>query len=192
VPDEIEVDTDKVREMIAEEGERSVSFNRRIGLTTALLAAVAAVAALKAGSTVNEALVLKTEATRLQAQASDEWGYYQAKGIKLAVAEASGAAWAAAGRGAPAVLDSTVRRYQREQGESMSRARVLERERDAKSREADELLRRHHLFADAVALLQVAIALGAVAALTRMKPIWLGSLAAGVGGLALFLAALLR
>jgi hypothetical protein len=34
-----------------------------------------------------------------------------------------------------------------------------------------------------VALFQVSIALGAVAALTRLKLVWLGSLALGAGGL---------
>ena len=43
---------------------------RSIALTTALLAALAALGSLEAGGTVNEALVLKTEATQLQAQAS--------------------------------------------------------------------------------------------------------------------------
>jgi hypothetical protein len=66
------------------------------------LAALAAIASLYAGATVNEALVLKTEATRLQAEASDQWAYYQAKGIKAAVAEASGTAWAAIGKPVPA------------------------------------------------------------------------------------------
>jgi hypothetical protein len=66
-----------------------------------VLAAIAAIAALKAGSTANEALVLKTEATRLQAKASDQWTYYQAKGIKLAVAQGTEASWQAAGKRPP-------------------------------------------------------------------------------------------
>ena len=43
----------------------------------------------------------------------------------------------------------------------------------------------------AVALFQVAIALGAVAALTRNRMVWLGSLGGGAVGLAFFVAALL-
>jgi hypothetical protein len=44
----------------------------------------------------------------------------------------------------------------------------------------------HHRYAQAVALLQVAIALGAVAALTRRRAVWFGSIALGaVGGLVL-------
>src|SRR5438046_950054 len=76
VPEEPEIETENLREAVHEELERDGgSLLRNIALTTALLAAFAAVAALEAGATVNEALVLKTEATRLQAQASDQWSY---------------------------------------------------------------------------------------------------------------------
>jgi hypothetical protein len=47
-------------------------------------------------------------------------------------------------------------------------------------------MRRHENFAYAVALLQVAIALGAVAALTRRRPAWFGSALLGVIGCAVF------
>ena len=57
------------------EREGGGGFLRQIALTTAILAALASVASLRAGATVNEALVLKTEATRLQAEASDQWAY---------------------------------------------------------------------------------------------------------------------
>jgi class 3 adenylate cyclase len=80
MPEEPEVETEKLREAVAEELEREGGhFLRTIALTTAILAAFAAVASLQAGGTANEALVLKTEATRLQAEASDQWAYYQAK-----------------------------------------------------------------------------------------------------------------
>src|SRR5213082_867678 len=102
MPETPEVETDRLREAVHEELEREGgAFLRRIALTTAVLAAVAAIAALKAGSTANEALVLKTEAARLQAEASDQWAYYQAKGIKLAVAEAGRSAYAAISKEPP-------------------------------------------------------------------------------------------
>ena len=66
MPEEIEVDTDNLRETIDREIERAAgSLLRTIALTTALFAALAAIASLEAGGTVNEALALKTEATRL-------------------------------------------------------------------------------------------------------------------------------
>ena len=187
MPEQPEIETEKLREAVAEELEREGGgFLRSIALTTAILAAFAAVAALQAGGTANEALVLKTEATRLQAEASDQWAYYQAKGIKAAVAEAATAAYAAAGRPAPAELTDRARRYQGEQGEIKTKAEEKERERDARSEEADHLLHRHHGFANAVALFQVSIALGALAALTRARPVWHGSLALGAVGLVIF------
>jgi hypothetical protein len=123
MPETPEVDTDKLREAVQEELERKGGgFLRRIALTTAVLAAVAAIAALKAGSTANEALVLKTEATRLQAEASDQWAYYQAKGIKLAVAQATEASWQSVGKRPPADLLEKERRYAAEQGEIKAKA----------------------------------------------------------------------
>lgn len=187
MPEGPEVETDKLREEIHEELEKEGgSLLRWIALSTALLAALAAVAALHAGDTVNEALVLKTEATRLQAEASDQWAYYQAKGIKRAVAEASVSSWQAAGKKAPAELSDQAAKYAAEQSAIEIAAREKERERDARSKEADGLLERHHRFASSVALLQVAIALGAVAALSRSRLIWLGSMLIGLAGILFF------
>ena len=187
MPEQPEVETEKLREAVAEELEREGGgFLRSIALTTAILAAFAAVAALQAGGTANEALVLKTEATRRQAEASDQWAYYQAKGIKAAVAEAAAAAYGAAGKPVPAELTDRVRRSPGEQEEIRTKAEQKERERDARSAEADHLLHRHHGFANAVALFQVSIALGALAALTRARPVWYGSLALGAVGLVIF------
>jgi hypothetical protein len=187
MPEEIEIDTDKLRETIDEEIEKSGGgLLRAISLTTALLAAVAAVASLRAGDTVNEALVLKTEATRLQGQASDQWAFYQAKGIKGAVARATAVTWKAAGKTVPPELDATAARYDSEQKDIQDKAHELEHERDAKEHEADGLLAKHHRFAAAVAFFQVAIALGAVGALTRVKLVWYGSVALGAVGLVFF------
>ena len=187
MPEEAEVETEKLHEAIHEELEKEGgSFLKRIALTTAVLAALAAIASLKAGATVNEALVLKTEATRLQAQASDQWAYYQAKGIKGAVEKAAQAAWLAAGKPLPEGSEARVKKYEAEQKEIEEKAREAEKERDEKSKEADELLHRHHGFAGAVALFQVSIALGAVAALTRIKPVWYASMLVGLIGIVFF------
>jgi hypothetical protein len=187
MPEEPEVDTDRLHEAIQEELEREGgSLLRSIALTTAFLAAFAAIASLLAGSTVNEALVLKGESTRLQAQASDQWAYYQAKGIKAVIEESAAAAWEASGRPVPALIEQTRQRYASEQQGIQRNARELERARDAKSEEADHLLHRHHLFAAAVALFQVAIALGAVAALTRIRVVWITSLFTGFAGVVVF------
>ncbi|HET9597053.1 MAG TPA: DUF4337 domain-containing protein [Anaeromyxobacteraceae bacterium] len=192
MPEGPEVETERLHEAIHEEVEKEEHspFLKQIALTTAVLAAFAAVSSLRAGGTVNEALRLETAATRLQAEASDQWAYYQAKGVKGAVAEASRSAWLAAGKEDPEQLAKKIERYGEEQKEIMGKAKELEAERDAKTSEAEHLMHLHHRYAYAVALLQVAIALGAVAALTRARPVWFGSLAVGVIGIGLFAVAL--
>jgi hypothetical protein len=185
MPEGPEVDTDKLHESIKEELEESGGrFLKQIAVSTAVLAAFAAIASLHAGATVNEALLLKADATRLQAEASDTWAYYQAKGIKASVQEGIANSWRAAGKEAPADVEAKAHRYEEEQKEIQATAREKEKERDEKSLEADHLMHKHHRLANAVALLQVSIALGAVAALTRNRLAWGGSMLAGLAGLA--------
>jgi len=187
VPEEAEIETERIDEQIKEQLEREGgSLLKAIALTTALFAALAAVAALRAGGTVNEALLLKTEATRLQAEASDQWAAYQAKGIKSAIQAASESSWVAQGKQPPTSFSEERQRYSNEQTEIERVAREKERERDEKSLEADRLLQQHHRFADSVALFQVAIALGAIAALARYRLVWFFSMLLGLGGAGLF------
>ena len=100
------------------------------------------------------------------------------EGIKGAVQEASGTAWLAAGKEPPPAFAAAATRYKEEQQEI---------ERDARDLEAAHLFHRHHGFAGSVALVQIAIALGAVAALTRMRLIWFASLLLGLAGAALLI-----
>ena len=187
MPEGQEIETENLHEAIKAELEREGgSFLKQISLTTALLAVFAAIASLQAGATVNMALVLKTEATRLQSEASDQWAYYQAKGVKSAVQEASRTAWLALGKTPPAVYEEKMHRYEEEQKEIQAKAKEKERERDERLKESDHLLHKHHGFASAVALFQISIALGAVAALTRFRLVWFASLLAGGVGIILF------
>jgi len=188
MPEDPEIDTDALREKIDEEIEKDGggAFLRRIALTTAVLAAFAAIASLEAGATVNEALVLKTEATQLQAAASDLWAHYQAKGIKQAIQQAAESPWRAQSKAPPPEFEREAKRYGAEQDGIRREAEAREKERDLRSHEADELRHRHHRFADAVALFQVSIALGAVAALTRIRSVWVASMLIGLAGMVMF------
>src|ERR1700694_5836919 len=137
---ESEIETDKLQEAIHEELEHEGGqLLKRIAITTAIMAAFAAVAALHAGATVNKALVLKTEATQLQAQASDQWAYYQAKGIKAAVLEGTAAVWSAAGKPVPPEVIEKQKKYAREQVEITAAAHEKEKERDKRGEEAEHL-----------------------------------------------------
>ena len=193
MPEGPEVETDNLREGIAEEVEHGRErFLKQIALTTAVFAALASISALRAGATINEALFLRTEAARLQAQASDQWSFYQAKGIKAAVDEASRTSWLAMEKVPPAEYVERKDRYAAEQREIEEKAHEMEKDRDEKIAESEHLLHTHHGFAYAVAIFQVSIALGAVAALTRSRPVWLGSLALGASAIVLVAVTVLR
>ncbi|HET7379357.1 MAG TPA: DUF4337 domain-containing protein [Gaiellales bacterium] len=193
MPEEPEVETENLREAIHEELEKEGgALLRSVALTTALLAALAAVAAQQAGGTANEALALRTEAAQLQTQASDQWAYYQAKGIKAAVHQAAANAWRALGKSPPPELEAAATTQVAEQAKIQAEARRLEKERDAKIFESKELMHRHEFFAYAVALFQISIALGAVTALTRLRALWWASLLMGVAGAVLVALTLVR
>ena len=66
MPEGPEIETEKLHEAVQEELERDGgAFLRSIALTTAILAVIAALASLQAGGTVNEALMLRSDAARL-------------------------------------------------------------------------------------------------------------------------------
>lgn len=83
--------------------------------------------------TVNEALVRKSESTSLQARASDAWAYYQAKGIKGAIATGAAAATVNASRALLDSLGQSAARYAREQQDVATEARQLEAEREGRT-----------------------------------------------------------
>ncbi len=184
MPEEIEIDTDKIEDDVKEQLEREGgSLLKAIALTTALFAAFAAIAALRAGGTVNEALVLKTEATRLQAEASDEWTAYQAKGIKAEIQRGLGGDLGRRRvrnrrpRSKPTAIAMRMnRRTFKPRRANWSASAMLNPRRPTSS--CITIIR----FADSVALFQVAIALGAVAALARYRLVWFLSMVLGVAG----------
>jgi hypothetical protein len=158
-----------------------------LSLQTAVIAVFAAVASLEAGGNSNEAILAKNEAILFQSQASDQWAYYQAKGVKESLAANQAISVAATSPSLAAKFDAQATRYKAEQGEIQSTARALEAKVEASNHRAEQLLEHHHRFAIAVTMFQIAIALSAIAALTRRKALWTVGLAVSVVGLVLFL-----
>ncbi len=155
MPEDIEVETDKLQEQIDEAREElaraAASWIRYVGLGAAFFAVFAAVSALRAGDLINEATIN-------QIKASDTWGEYQAVApkehiysIALDNLDDSGSKNAARLRDYRTRSQTRPRRKRRSQTE----ARKLEEESVAQ-------IAHHQAFEYAVALLQVAIALGAV------------------------------
>ena len=185
-----EVGVDKLGEEVRErvKEEMRASWERWLALSTAIFAVLAAIASLRSGQFANESLLHINEATLKQAQASDAWAYYQAKGIKQTTREAEADILSAGTTPTEALARSREEgeRLKAEQQELQQRARELEQERQELQERSRADLEHHHSFAYAVTLLQVAIGLSAVAALVRRRAIWLFALLVGAGGVVFF------
>jgi hypothetical protein len=135
-----------------------------VALSTAILAVLAAIAGLLSGSHANEAMMDQIEA-------SDQWGYYQAKSIKASVLEAKMTLAAAATE----KDKEKAAQYQEEQSE-------IKREAEQKQAEAKANFHKHEVFARSVTMFQIAIAIAAISALTKKRRFWFVSLVFGLAG----------
>lgn len=68
-----------VEEAVEKDGQ---SLAQKIALMTAILATVGALVSYQSGSAQNEAMFLKNQSILKQAEASDQWAFYQAKSVK--------------------------------------------------------------------------------------------------------------
>ncbi|MFL6583048.1 MAG: DUF4337 family protein [Chthoniobacterales bacterium] len=132
-----------------------------VALSTAILAVLAAIAGLLSGKHANEAMMAQIES-------SDQWAYYQAKGIKAAVLDAKMTLSGVANEQDHAKAD----KYQEEQNEIQKEAR-------AKETEAKSNFQQHEVFARGVTMFQIAIAVAAISALTRRRRYWIMSMIVG-------------
>ena len=189
MPDEIEVPLEHAHEHIEKAHEENSKgeeytkegWTRFIAVITALLAVVAAIGALRSGLLVNEALLAKNSEISHRTQASDQWNYYQAKGIK-AIVYATNSQLLPPGSAALAANQAEVARYAKQQEEIKAKAEGLEKKAEGEDKDSERDMKKHHIFAFSVSLCQVSIALSAVAALTRRRRVWYFGLAAGILG----------
>jgi hypothetical protein len=138
-----------------------------------------------------KALLEKNTAMATRPEVFDLWAQYQAKRIKGAILESETRLREVVVPGQPSSEGETTRsasmrqeivRHQAEQEEIAREAHAKEAKQHAEV--AEHLTHRHHRYAFSAALLQIAIALSAIAALGRSRPIWWLSLfTAGVGTL---------
>jgi len=149
----------------------------QIALFTAIIATVGAIFPYMAGATQANAGLFKNNAAITKTEASNQWNYFQAKSTKQSLAElAADLAPQDKQSGYKAKID----RYEKEKGEIKVAAEKLEAEAKQWEHESDEQMHQHHRWAQATTVLQVAIALAAIALLTKKK--WLEYAMFVVGG----------
>ena len=167
--EELEHPQEHVQEQINERAEESRErWISGVALTAAILAALAAVANLLSGHHEHEAMMD-------QLQASDQWGYYQAKGIKAAILEGRIEGQTARGEPIPPSMHEKLESYREDQKKIAETAN----ERQAASGAHDL---HHMILARGVTLFQVAIAVSAISALTRRSAFWYVGIALGLAG----------
>ena len=170
--EEIEVPTELLQEKMKEQAlENEEKWIMKVALTAAILAVFAAIAALLAGHYANEAMIE-------QLKASDQWAFYQAKGIKFVVLDTKIDLMKQMGEEAkPEDLEKAAK-YKEEQKEIDKVARE-------KQTISEEDLVLHNKLARGVTVFQVAIAICAISALTKRKLLWYGSMSLGILGILL-------
>jgi hypothetical protein len=143
-----------------------------VALTAALLAVIAAITALLAEHHANEAMLD-------QIRSSDQWNYYQAKGIKANLLASKMELLTALGKTVDDKDRAKLETYHKEQ-------EAIKEKADEQQRASEAHLQHHSLLSRGVTLFQVGIAVGAISVLTKRKRFWYVSLAFGVLGAAMF------
>lgn len=167
--------------------EKKEPWLNYLALTTVIFAVCATLSTLKGGG-------FSTRSVIAQAQASDQWAYFQAKSIKgylydlqrekleLELKTVKGSAPRPVVAEYQAKIDAykeKTKKYDEEKEEIKEKAEGLEKQRDdAKTHSG--------AFGLAALFLQIAILLSSIAALMKKKPLWVLGAALGSLGLVYF------
>jgi len=173
---------------VEHEAESGSGLGQYVAIFTAILASIGAVVSYQGGATQNEAMMYKNEAVLKKTQASDQWNFYQAKSSKGHLMELAADI---APEGKQAFYKKQIDKYEQDKASIKQKAEALEAESAKANTDSDRVMHPHHRLAQSMTLIQIAISLASITVLTRKK--WLFSLAAvaAVGGIGLWIAALL-
>lgn len=186
MPEEQDIELKELQEHVEEAHHHATHpWTKYIALTTSGLAAFAAIGALKSGSMVNEVMIE-------QLKASDTWNQYQADRQKSHLYLIAANSIADSGQSSKATLEGgkpaskRLEEYLAQVEHEKSKTDELQKTAKELEKSSRERMEIHERFSYSVALLQVAIALGAVSALTRNRWVWYGSMATGLAGIVYF------
>ncbi|WP_298208712.1 DUF4337 domain-containing protein [Acidovorax sp.] len=169
------------------EGNHHGSSVNKIAMFTATVATVGAIFSYMGGATQANAGLLKNDAAIKKTEASNQWNYFQSKSTKQSLAELARDLTPAESE--KARYQGKIDRYEKEKNDIKTVAEKLEADAHTFDQKSEAQMHQHHRWAQATTALQVAIALAAIALLTKKK--WLeygmygvAALGLGVGALA--------
>lgn len=158
----------------------------QLAVVTAILATVGAFFSYMGGATQANSGLYKNNAAIKKTEAANRWNYYQAKSSKQNLAEL--AVDLAPSEEQKAKYREKIARYETEKNQIKAEAEKLETESTEWDERSEQQLHTHHRWAQATTALQVAIALAAIALLTKKR--WMEGATIVAGGVGLMLGVL--
>jgi hypothetical protein len=165
--------------------EHGNEHTNSIAMFTAIIATVGAIFSYMGGATQANAGLYKNNAAIKKTEASNQWNYYQAKSSKQNLSEL---AVELAPHAKKEFYQDEIKRYKSEKSEIKLGAEKLEAEAKAWDDKSESEMHLHHRWAQATTALQVAIAMAAIALITRKK--WLEFVMYGMGAVGVAIGAL--
>lgn len=167
MPEEMEIPIEAVHEHIHHEAHHTQEqWVSMVALSTAILAGLAAIASLLSGLNANKAI-------DKHIAANDKWAYYQEKNVKATILETRVQLLKAFDKPVPKKDEEHIKKEQDDMKE-------LQKVADEHEAESSILFQRHETLAPSVTLFQVAVAISAIAVLTKRQWFWYLSLVFGV------------
>ena len=158
------------------------SFAGQLAVATAILATIGAIFSYMGGATQSNAGLFKNDAAIKKTEAANQWAYYQSKSNKQNLSELGAELVPENKR---SVYLDEAKRYKAEKVEIQTKAERLEAESLAFDEKSNQQLHEHHRWAQATTVLQISIAMAAIALLTKRRWLVWGVAGLGVAGTAL-------
>jgi len=152
----------------ADDGEERKRWMARVAVSTAVMAAMAAISSSFSNANLNKAMFEKIAE-------ADQWSYYQAKSIKHDVLEGTLRTAALLKQEIPADDTNRLAKYEKEKDEIQVEARKHQKLNET-------YLGKHQTMGMAATALQIGIGLAAVALLLKKNVYWALALAGGAVG----------
>ena len=158
------------------EKEKREAWTKYVSLTVVIIAVIAAIVSQWAGK-------YSSRVQMSQAQASDQWAFYQAKSIKQHLDETTVAQFSriantndAEAMATLAKLKTDLDRYEQEKADIKAKAEALEKTRDDAGKRSSRM-------GTAISCFTVAIACASICTVTKRKPLWFVSMILAAVGL---------
>jgi len=158
------------------------SFAGQLAVITAVLATIGAIFSYMGGATQSNAGLYKNDAAIRKTEAANQWAYYQSKSSKQNLSEL---AIEIAPEARKSFYQDEVKRYKTEKEAIKAAAEKLEAESLAFDAKSNAQIHEHHRWAQATTVLQISIAMAAIALLTKRKWLQYGVYTLGIAGTAL-------